>query len=106
VVGVGFPADEGEDGGSEPAPGSVQGALDLKLSQMDQLREAIYAKMVTKVGSRTYWDQWAKDIAAIAANHITRITTLVDGPDSPAAHHFSIFLDDMRRHHTVSTTRD
>ena len=106
VVGVGFPADEGQDGGSEPAPGSAQGTLELKLSQMDQLREAIYAKMVTKVGSRTYWDQWAKDIAAIAANHITRITALVDDPDSPAAHQFSIFLDALRRNLNESITRD
>ena len=105
VMGVGFPADEGEDGGSEPAPGSAQGALDLKLSQMDQLRDAIYAKMVTKVGSRTYWDQWAKDIAVIAANHITRITTLVDDPDSPAAHQFSIFLDALRRNLNESISR-
>src|SRR5699024_10841084 len=106
VMGVGFPADEGQEGGSEPAPGSAQGALELKLSQMDQLREAIYAKMVTKVGSRTYWDQWAKDIAAIAANHITRITALVDDPDSPAAHQFSIFLNALRRNLNESITRD
>src|SRR5699024_9456490 len=106
VMGVGFPADEGQEGGSEPAPGSAQGALELKLSQMDQLREAIYAKMVTKVGSRTYWDQWAKDIAASAAKHITRITALVDDPDSPAAYQFSIFLDALRRNLNKSITRD
>src|SRR5699024_9046413 len=77
VMGVGFGssddaeagADSEGDAGSGAGSGSaVQGALALQLSKMDELRDAIYARMVKKVGSRTYWDQWAKDIAVIAQN--------------------------------------
>lgn len=59
------------------------GTLQVRLTQMDDLRNAIYARMVRKVGSRTYWDQWARDIAVIAQAHITRITALVDDPAPP-----------------------
>ena len=40
----------------------------------------IYAKIVTKVGDRRYWEDWAKDIAAIAERHITRISALLADP--------------------------
>lgn len=105
VIGVGFPEGEGDDGGSESSTSSAQGTLELRLSQMDDLRNAIYAKMVTKVGSRTYWDQWAKDIAAIAGAHITRITALVDDPDTAASQQFSVFLDALRRNLNESISR-
>lgn len=105
VIGVGFPHEEGEDGGSEASDGSAQGALELRLSQMDELRDAIYARMVKKVGSRHYWDQWAKDIAQIAGAHITRITTLVDDPDTAASQQFVVFLEALRRNLNESISR-
>lgn len=106
VIGVGFPGDEDDEGGSESSTKPSQGSLDLKLSQMDELRNAIYARMVKKVGSRTYWDQWAKDIAAIAGAHISRITTLVDDPDTAASRQFEVFLDALRRNLNESISRD
>ncbi|MEE1651070.1 type ISP restriction/modification enzyme [Brachybacterium sp. J144] len=110
VMGIGFAdPDEREDGeptSSDSNTGSVQGALDLRLSQMDELRNAIYARMVKKVGSRTYWDQWAKDIAVIAQAHITRITSLVDDPSTAAAGQFEVFHDALRRNLNESITRD
>ncbi|MGO2191186.1 MAG: DEAD/DEAH box helicase [Brachybacterium sp.] len=106
VIGVGFPGDEDDEGGSESSTKPSQGSLDLKLSQMDELRNAIYARMVKKVGSRTYWDQWAKDIAAIAGAHISRITNLVDDPDTAASRQFEVFLDALRRNLNESISRD
>ncbi|SMY01601.1 DEAD/DEAH box helicase [Brevibacterium antiquum] len=110
VIGVGFPGEEDESG-SESSSGAdsglgAQGTLDIRLSQMDELRDAIYARMVKKVGSRTYWDQWAKDIAVIAQSHIARITALVDDPDTAASQHFEVFLDALRRNLNESITRD
>jgi len=102
VIGVGFPEDEEGSSGTE----SAQGSLELKLSAMDDLRNAIYARMVKKVGSRHYWDQWAKDIADIASAHITRITALVDDPDTAASQQFAVFLGALRRNLNESITRD
>ncbi|WP_228019164.1 DEAD/DEAH box helicase [Brachybacterium epidermidis] len=106
VIGVGFGGDNSDEGGAPPPGESAQGRIDLRLSQMDSLRDAIYAKMVTKVGSRHYWDQWAKDIAQIAQAHIARITALVDDPSTAAANQFSVFLDALRRNLNESISRD
>ena len=108
VIGIGHPGDgaDEDERNSESGANTAQGMLALRLSQMDELRNAIYARMVKKVGSRTYWDQWAKDIAQIAGAHITRITTLVDDPDSAASQQFEVFLDALRRNLNESITRD
>ena len=45
--------------------------------QFGELQSVIYARMVQKVGSRKYWEQWAKDIAQIAQRHVDRITRIV-----------------------------
>lgn len=45
--------------------------------QFGELQSVIYARMVQKVGSRKYWEQWAKDIARIARRHVDRITRIV-----------------------------
>jgi len=45
--------------------------------QFEELQSVIYARMVQKVGSRKYWEQWAKDIAQIATRHVDRITRIV-----------------------------
>ncbi len=107
VMGVGQPADERGDGdpSSADAAKAVQGRLDLQLTRMDALRETIYARLVQKVGSRRYWEQWAKDIADIAQRHIERITLLVDDSDSPAGRQFERFLDALRRNLNDSITR-
>ena len=43
----------------------------------DDVRKAIYAKMVLKVGTKRYWEQWADDIAKIAQKHINRIQAAI-----------------------------
>ena len=114
VVGVGFEGGDGDgsadgtdgaDGDSSPTA-TAQGMLDVRLSQMDELRNAIYAKMVQKVGSRHYWDDWAKDIAQISEAHIQRIRTLVEDPSTPASAQFSVFVEALRRNLNESISRE
>lgn len=47
-----------------------------------EIERALYARVVKKCGNRSYWDEWAKDIAKIARTHITRITTIVGNPEN------------------------
>lgn len=56
----------------------------------------IFAKMVEKVGSKRYWEQWAKDVAKIAERHIAQITEFVasDGTQRKA---FDAFLKGLRQ---------
>lgn len=55
---------------------AMQMAQQLSL-QFEYLQNVFYAKMVTKVGSKRYWELWAKDIAQIAEEHIKRIKDLI-----------------------------
>ncbi len=50
----------------------------MKLNMdVDKLQNAIYAKMVEKVGDRKYFERWAKDVARIAEIQIDKIKDLI-----------------------------
>ncbi|WP_307858269.1 DEAD/DEAH box helicase [Cellulomonas fulva] len=93
IIGVGGGADTDRDGSSAPSAGT-QGTFNFEWLQ--EWAEAIYAKIVTKVGDRRYWETWAQDIAVIAERHTTRITALLETPGSPAAGEFDTFLAGLR----------
>ncbi|WP_374452785.1 DEAD/DEAH box helicase [Phenylobacterium sp.] len=62
----------------------------------DEFSKAIMAKIVKKCGRRTYWENWAGDIAKIAQTHITRITAVVQQPGSNEREAFERFLAEIR----------
>lgn len=62
--------------GGENTPGVPVNPTQLPLFD-DEVRKAIYAKMVLKVGTKRYWEQWADDIAKIAQKHINRIQAAI-----------------------------
>ena len=101
VIGIPGPRD-----GDRDRSGDGSGTQStLALTWLDEWREAIYAKVVAKVGSRTYWEDWAKDIADIAQRHITRITALLDGGDPAVTEEFDRFLDGLRGNLNDGITR-
>ena len=69
-----------------------------------EFRDAMYARIVKKVGERKYWEKWASDIADIASAHITRIKGLLADPDSAPAKEFEAFLDGLRGNLNESIT--
>ena len=64
------------------SPGAGQSAqTPLDLSSLDW-REAVYAKIVEKVGERQYWENWASNVADVASKQTARIGLLLDSsPD-------------------------
>ncbi|WP_242682162.1 DEAD/DEAH box helicase [Herbiconiux sp. SYSU D00978] len=88
----------GKKGSSERESGSSadHGSVTLDFPELDQWREAILAKIVEKVGERRYWENWAKDVAGIASDHITRIRALVDGSDAALHDEFARFLKGLQ----------
>lgn len=86
----------------DPAPSPTDNPTDedaakqIALFSLEQWQEAIYTKLVDKVGSRTYWEDWADDVAKIAENQVTRITKLVDGADKHLRAEFDDFVDGLR----------
>ncbi|MCD8297047.1 MAG: DEAD/DEAH box helicase family protein [Prevotella sp.] len=64
---------EGNDGtrvGERPIPTPIP-------MLFGNLQDAIYARLVEKVGDKLYWENWAKQIGEIAKMHIASINTLV-----------------------------
>lgn len=92
-------SEKGESGSGEEG-GDVRetevGPEQLKLDFTDQeLQEAVNAVIVKKCGTRVYWEDWAKDIGAIAKRHIERVGELVLN-GGPASGEFAVFLKGLR----------
>ena len=90
IVPVGFPEPEEtptqqDDGEEKPR------ALQLEFP-LEEIRQAIFAKMVEKVGTRQYWENWAKDVAQIAERHVAQINDFLLKPNSKVAKEFRNFL--------------
>ncbi|MBE3076997.1 DEAD/DEAH box helicase [Clavibacter michiganensis subsp. michiganensis] len=80
----------------EPAPATAtpetsQIPLDMSVLGADW-QNAIYARIVDKVGERDYWENWAKDVADIAGRQMNRITSLVDGSNESLRTEFTRFV--------------
>lgn len=70
--------DQHSDGDSKPRNANAAEQLATQLSMsFNDLQNVFYAKLVTKVGTKRYWELWAKDIAQIAEQHIERIKALI-----------------------------
>jgi len=100
VIGVPEPGPPGHGDGK-----GAQGTLGLTFAALEEWRDAIYAKVVAKVGSRKYWEQWANDIADIAGRHITRIHALLEGGDPKVVLEFDRFLLGLRGNLNDGITR-
>ena len=93
----------GEGPGGDKGPGKT--LPQLPLPYLKGLQEAIYARMVQKVGNKRYLEQWAQDVAKIAQLYITRISKLVatEGPHKQA---FDKMLADLRKNINPSVDAD
>ncbi|MDN4641118.1 DEAD/DEAH box helicase family protein [Agreia sp. PsM10] len=86
-------------------PQSTQVSLDMSVLGAEWTN-AIYAKIVDKVGDRGYWENWAANVADIAGRHQTRITDLVSGSDDDLRKEFSDFVQGLRDNLNPSITED
>lgn len=102
------------DTGSDPAAGVADGdgsdggrlASQMALFSLSEWQEAIYTRIVDKVGTRTYWEDWAKDVADIAAALIARIKVLIEGADLAVTEAFAKFHKGLQDNLNDSITRD
>lgn len=98
IIGVGDAPDE-EDGGFEvESPREVREQLSLNLDEdeFSDIERAIYGKIVKKVGNVRYWEEWSKDVAEIAQQHIMRINVMLEEQNSEAYKSFYNFLLELR----------
>lgn len=103
VGGIGSKATDSDGDTTTSSTESTQ--LALPLPEIDQLQNAIYAKMVQKVGNKRYWVQWAQDIAQIAQRYIERINLLIatEGKHKKA---FDSLLKGLQKNINPSVSKD
>ncbi len=106
------PADESTSSGDSPADsdtdssGDAEQTKQMALFSLSEWTEAIYAKVVDKVGTRTYWEDWAADVADIAAAQITRINAALAAAGPELAQGFDDFVHGLRANLNESISRD
>ncbi|GAA4035131.1 DEAD/DEAH box helicase [Arthrobacter methylotrophus] len=97
VITIADPFGDGDGSGTDSQKTSGDGAEALfHMAGADQWRNAIFARMVRKVGDRRYWESWAKDVKEIADRHVLRIRTILDGEDQRPREEFTVFLQGLR----------
>lgn len=82
--------------GTSKNEGAAQAMARQLAMTFGELQNVFYAKMVTKVGTKRYWEQWAKDIAGIAEQHIERIKALI-ADDGKHRRAFEQLIKGLRR---------
>ena len=91
---------------TEPFDSSHEVAQQIALFSLEKWQEAMYVKIVDKVGTRTYWEDWADDVAKIAEAQITRIKALIAGADPKIRDEFEAFVAGLRANLNDSITED
>ena len=69
-----------------------------------EIENAIYAKVVKKVGDRRYLEDWSEDVAKIAQRHIEQITIMISDKNSQTAIEFDKFLKSLQ--HNINESID
>ena len=77
--------------GTDPLTQEIQGQLTLLPSDW---KETVFGRIVKKVGSSLYWDDWSKDIATVAGRYIRLIEQLLEDPERQDA--FQNFVGALR----------
>ena len=102
-IGLGQGEAVDEETAGQPRPSGGSGQIDFGF---DEFSKAILARIVKKCGTRTYWEDWAGDVARIAEVHIVRIKEAVKAKDSEEAKAFDKFLSEIRADLNDSVTED
>lgn len=97
--------EDGDSNGVGKDPTGVsyeQLSLDLGF---ESFRDGMYARIVKKVGERTYWEDWASNVAEIAERHIVRINGLLQSSEL-AQKRFETFIQGLRGNLNESITQE
>lgn len=95
-TGIGFD-DDGNPYEKKPYEQGSTEAMEKQLQfNFEELQNAVFARMVQKVGDRRYWEQWAKSVGEIAARQKARIIQLIIN-SSKHAKEFERFLKGLQK---------
>lgn len=105
VIGIGE-APSVEDMENTSTIGEKDDAIYQTSLELDwgEIENAIYAKVVKKVGDRRYLEDWSEDVAKIAQRHIEQISIMISDENSQTAIEFDKFLKSLQ--HNINESID
>ena len=89
-----------------PPTTPILAAVQFPLFGLEQWRDSIYSRIVDRVGTREYWDQWAADVARMSEAQIVRIKAILAASTPQVTAAFDAFLDGLRANLNDSITAD
>lgn len=78
----------------------------LALFSLEEWQEALYTRIVNKVGNRTYWEDWADDVAEITQTQITRIKAILETASPELLREFDVFVEGLKGNLNDSITEN
>lgn len=91
-------APDGDEAGAGSSGSSADGVAQGIQGQLTLLpsdwKESVFGRIVKKVGSSLYWEDWSKDIATVADRYIHLIDRLLEDPERQDA--FQEFVNALR----------
>jgi predicted helicase len=102
VAGVNIGGNATDSDANSGANRKIQEQLTIKF---ETLHKEIYAKIVQKCGEKTYWENWARDVADIAKRHIDQIKALVK-KNGNAKKEFENYLKGLRKNINPSVSEE
>jgi predicted helicase len=111
VIGIGEKNTEDRDDGYKKVKINTnkkvyEGQIKIDLETFDKWKESVYAKMVKKVGSRIYWENWAKDVAEIATSHMNKMRQLINSDNPKIKNEIGNFVIGLKENLNNSITQE
>ncbi len=113
IIGIGEGSPGGDDTGSKsegdgtdrPPTIAEHTTFDF-FHQLEEWKDALYARIVKKCGERRYWHKWAEDVAKIAQRHTDRIQLLLDDGNPEHVEAFDRFFKGLHLNINPAISRD
>lgn len=84
----------------------VEESQQTELELWDKIEDAIFGKIVQKVGDRRYLEDWSKDVNEIAQRYIRWINERLEDRDNPIKEEFDKFISSLRHNINESITQE
>ncbi|WP_084246957.1 DEAD/DEAH box helicase [Rummeliibacillus stabekisii] len=78
----------------------------MELELWDNIEDAIFGRIVQKVGDRRYLEDWSKDVNEIAQRYIRWINERLEDEDNPIKKEFDKFISSLRHNINESITQE
>ena len=88
------------------APVNTENQIPLPIEQAEEIKNAVYARIIDSLTDKHYYKHWAKDVSRINDQHQARIHGLLENPSPELKQEFTNFLQSLQRDLNQDLTKD